>query len=432
MGANGESPNKTFTAEKQATINGIAWSPTGNRIAYLYRRVTGDHTQITIESCDLDGAVRTTILLDTHLSAFTWTPSGRFIYSRNTERGSSESDNLWELQVNAEKGTPQGKARQLTDWSGFSVYSFSATADAKQLAFLRGNSHASVFVGDLAGNESRLQNTRRLTLDDNYNLPSAWTPDSREVLFSSERTSNRMMYRQAIDPGGAAQLVTPSVNTNFYLASLSPDRTGILLEGEPLDSRKMGLYRVDPEGGAARLLFNTGGFVLFSCSDKTANLCVFGRPTVEKSELVVVAFDPLGSPGKELLRIPLENGSNADIGFDYWWQLSPDGSKIGIVKKHGNQIRLVPLSGGPTTAITINGYSDLLEFYWAIDSQSMFVSTLAPGGAILLHVSLRGDAQPIWHRTQSTHTWGFPSPDGRHLAILNSNSESNVWMINNF
>jgi Tol biopolymer transport system component len=432
VGAHGESPRKIFTAENRATINGIAWSPTGNRIAYLYRLVTGDHTQTMIESCDLGGAATTTVLLDSHLRAFTWTPSGRFIYARNTEPGSSESDNLWELQVNAANGTPRGKARQLTDWSGFSVYSISATADGKQLAFLRGNSHASVFVGDLAGKESRLANTRRLTLDDNYNLPSAWTPDSREVLFSSERTSNRVMYRQAIDPGSAAQLVTPAVKTNFYLAGLSPDRTGILLEGEPLDSRKMGLYRVDPKGGARRLLFNTGGFVLFSCSDKTANLCVFGRPTAEKNELVVVAFDPLGGPGNELLRIPLENGSNADIGFDYWWQLSPDGSRIGIVKKHGNQIRLVPLSGGPTRTITVNGYSDLLEFYWAIDSQSMFVSTVAPGGAILLHVSLSGEAQPIWHRPQSTHTWGFPSPDGRHLAILDSNSESNVWMIKNF
>ena len=431
MGSNGESPHKVLTAESQTTFQAIAWSPTGNRIAYLYRRVTGDHTQIAIESRDLGGAVGTTILLDTHLSAFTWTPSGRFIYSRNTERGSSEADNLWELPVNAENGTPRGKARQLTDWSGFSVAGFSATADGKQLAFLRSTGHASVFVGDLTGNGSRLQNSRRLTLDDNYNLPSAWTPDSREVLFSSQRSVNRVMYRQAIDPGSAAQLVTPSVNANFYLAGLSPDRTGILLEGEPLDSRKMGLYRVDPKGGAARLLFNTGGFVFFSCSDKTANLCVFGRPTAEKSELVVVAFDPLGSAGKELLRIPLENGSNAEIGFDYWWQLSPDGSKIGIVKRHGNQIRLVPLSGGPTRTITIKGYSDFLELFWAMDSQSMFVSTQAPGGAILWRVSLRGEAQPIWH-TKSPHTWGFPSPDGRHLAILDSNRESNVWLINNF
>ena len=432
MDANGESPRKIFTAENRATIYGVAWSPTGNRIAYLYRRVTGNHTQITVESCDLSGAATTTIIVDSHLKAFAWTPSGRFIYSRNTGLGSSESDNLWELKVDRKNGNPQSNARQLTDWSGFSVYSFSTTADGKQLAFLRGNSHASVFLGDFSGKERRLINTRRLTLDDNYNLPSAWTPDSREVLFSSERPLNRVMYRQAIDPGSAAQVVTPSVNTNFYLAGLSPDRTGILLEGEPLDSRKMGLYRVDPKSGDARLLFNIGGFVLFSCSNKTADLCVLGQPTGATNELVIVAFDPLGSLGKELLRIPLEPGSNADIGFDYWWQLSPDGSKIGIVKKHGNQIKVVALSGGTARTITVKGYSDLLEFYWATDSQSMYVSTIAPGGASLLHVSLSGEAQPVWHRPQSTHTWGVPSPDGLHLAILDSNVESNVWMISNF
>lgn len=432
MGANGESPHKVFTAENQATIKDIAWSPKGNRIAYLYRRVTGDQTEIMVETCDLAGALTTTVLLDSHLNAFTWTPSGRFIYSSNTERGSSQFDNLWELQVDAENGTPRGKARQLTDWSGFSVYGFSATANGKQLVFLRGNSHASVFVGDLADKGSHLQNSRRLTLDDNYNLPSAWTPDSREVLFSSERISNRVMYRQAIDPGSSAQRLTSLVNTNFYLAVLSPDRTGILLEGEPLDSRKIGLYRVDAKGAAPRLLFNIGGFVLFSCSDKTANLCVFGRPTADKNELVVVSFDPSGGAEKELLRIPLEIGSSADIGFDYWWQLSPDGSQIGILKKHGNQIKLVPLSGGPTRTITINGYSGLTELFWAVDSQSMFVSALAPGGAVLLRVSLSGEAQPIWHRRQSAHTWGVPSPDGHHLAIMDSNSESNAWIINNF
>jgi hypothetical protein len=62
----------------------------------------------------------------------------------------------------------------------------------------------------------------------------------------------------------------------------------------------------------------------------------------------------------------------------------------------------------------------------------MFVSTLEPGGATVLHVDLGGNAQPVWQQSQSAFTWGLPSPDGRHLAILGSNSESNVWMIDNF
>ena len=91
--------------------------------------------RLSVKSCDLRGANKTTILQDNLLSAFTWIASGRFIYSRNTEVGSAESDNLWELKVDGNNGTPQGKARQLTDWSGFSVHSFSATADGKHLAF---------------------------------------------------------------------------------------------------------------------------------------------------------------------------------------------------------------------------------------------------------------------------------------------------------
>ena len=432
MGSHGESPHKILTAENQATFRGIAWSPTGNRIAYSYARWQGDHIDRSVQSCDLSGADKTTILQDNHLSAFTWISSGRFIYSRNTEVGSAESDNLWELRVDGKNGIPQGKARQLTDWSGFSVYSFSATTDGRQLSFLRGAQHASVFVGDLASKEGRLVNSRRLTLDDNYNIPVAWTPDSREVIFSSQRTTNRVMYRQALDRDSAPQPLTSVPNTNFYLARLSPDGAWILLEGAPTGSHKMGFYRVDLRGSVPQLLFNTEGFVMFWCTNRAANLCVFGRPSADKTELVVVAFDPVGGPGKELLRIPLDAGSSADIGFDYTWQLSPDGSRISIVKRHGHQIRLVPLSGGQTRTITIKRYSDLMDLNWATDSHGMFVSALEPGGATLLHVALNGDTQPVWQQPQSTFTWGFPSPDGRHLAILDANSESNVWMIGNF
>jgi serine/threonine protein kinase/Tol biopolymer transport system component len=432
MGSHGESPHKILTAENEATILGIAWSAAGNRLAYRYRRNKGDRTDIMVQSCDLNGGDRTTILLDNHLTAFTWTLSGRFIYSRNSENGSAESDNLWELKIDEKSGIPHGKAHKLTDWSGFSVYSFSGTADSKQLAFLRGNDHASVFVGDLAGKEIPLLNSRRLTLDDHYNIPVAWMPNSREVIFSSQRTTNRLMYRQGLEQGSSAQLITSDADTNYYLARLSPDRTSILLEGAPVGSHKMGLYRVDLSGGVPQRLFDTQGFVMFWCTNRADNFCVFGQPSTGKNELVVVAFDPVEGPGKELVRIPLEVGTSADIGFDYSWQLSPDGSRIGIVKRHSNQIRLVPLRGGPTRVITLKDFPDLLDLNWAIDSRSMFLSTLQSGGATLLRVALDGNAQPIWRQNQSRLTWGIPSPDGRHLAIMGANSEANVWMISNF
>jgi serine/threonine protein kinase/Tol biopolymer transport system component len=432
MAANGEDRRKIITAEPQTTIQGMAWSPSGKRIAYHVRRQRGDRIEILVQSCDLRGVDVTTIIQDSHLTAFIWLPSGRFIYSRNTEIGSAQSDNLWEIQVDARSGTHRGDGRQLTDWSGFSVYSFSATEDGKQLSFLRGNTHASVFVGDLNASGNRLVNSRRLTLDDNYNLPSAWTPDSREVIFSSQRATNRLMYRQALDQGSEAHLITPAGEMNFYLARLSPDGAWILLEGGPISVRKLGLYRVGLNGGVPQLIFNTEGFVPFGCTAKAANLCVYGRPSAGKNELVVAAFDPLKGPGKELIRIPLAAGSNADIGFDYSWHLSPDGSQIALLKRHGNQIQLAPLAGSQSRTITAKGYADLVDFSWAPDSRSLFVSAVDSAGVSLLNLTLNGAVQPLWHQAQPFSIWGFPSPNGRHLAILGASSESNAWIINNF
>jgi hypothetical protein len=218
---------------------------------------------------------------------------------------------------------------------------------------------------------------------------------------------------------------------NFYLARLSPDGA-LILEGAPVNAHKMGLYRMDLQGGAPQLLFYPEGFVPFGCTGKAGNLCVFGQPSADKNELVIAAFDPLGGPRKELVRIPLQAGTSADIGFDYSWQISPDGSWIGIVKKHGQEIRLVPLRRGETRTVSVRGYRDLIDLNWATDSKGMFVSAQNFDGATLLHVALTGNAQSVWHQSQSTATWGFPSPDGRHLAILGANSESNAWIISNF
>lgn len=432
MGARGESPHKIFTTENQTITNGIAWSPAGNRLAYVYWRDQDNRRDIMVQSCDLHGEDARTIILDKHLSAFAWLPSGRFIYSRNSEVGSAEADNLWELSVDSKNGTPRGKPRQLTDWSGFAVSSITATASGKQLAFLRGNDHSSVFVGDLTAHESRVESPRRLTPDDNYNILLAWMPDSREVIYSSQRTSVRLIYRQTLDPASPAQLITPAGDTGFYLARLSPDGTSLVLEGAPLASHKMGIYRVDLKGGVPQLLFSTGGFVRFSCTNKAANFCVFARSSADKSELAVIAFDLIGGPERELVRIPLAKGSSADIGFDYSWQLSPNGSWIGIMKKHGDQIQLVPLGGGQARTIRVKGYPDLQELNWGNDSQSMFVSSVEPETTTLLRVGLNGDVRRVWQESEPRLRWAFPSPDGRHLAIMGSSSEGNAWLINNF
>jgi len=70
-------------------------------------------------------------------------------------------------------------------------------------------------------------------LDDNINIPLAWTPDSREVIFSSQRAATRQIYRQALGQGSTAYPITSSPGLNFYMARPSPDGAWLVIEGEP-------------------------------------------------------------------------------------------------------------------------------------------------------------------------------------------------------
>jgi serine/threonine protein kinase/Tol biopolymer transport system component len=428
MGSKGEFPHRILTAEK-SPFGPIAWSPGGKRIAYSLALPQGD---LLVQSCDLSGSNQTTILQDNALFAFAWVAPGRFIYSRSTQRGGARAGDLWDISVDEEHGVPRGKSRRLTDWSGFSIHHLSATADGKRLAFLRSTHHASALVGDSAGNGNRLANSHRLMIDDNINIPLSWTPDSRQVIFSSQRAATRQIYRQALSQGSAPYPLTSSPGMNFYMARPSPDGAWLVIEGEPTGPGKMALYRVPISGGIPQLLFPVDGLTQYWCTNKTANFCVLGGADPGKNELVISSFDPLSADQKDLLRVPLDPGTDARVGLDYAWQISPDGSWLAIAKRHDKRIRLIPLGKDQARTITINGYADLIELNWAVNSRSLFVSSLSPAGATLLHVDLDGDAEPIWRQPETISFWGFSSPDARHLVIASETRETNVWMISNF
>jgi Tol biopolymer transport system component len=322
--------------------------------------------------------------------------------------------------------------RLITGWSGFSVDSFSAAANGKHLAFRRSTEHVSVFVGDLAGDGTYIANPRRLVNDDNLNIALAWTPDSREVIFSSQKLANRLIYRQALDPGSTPQLITSGSGMNFYIARLSPDGTALLLEGESSADRNSGIYRVGLSGGIPRMMFPLDGFVYFWCTNSAASFCVFGGIPAHGNELMAVSFDPLSGGQRELRRIAVEPGRSAEVGFDYAWAISPDGSEIAVLKRRENRIRLVPVDGSPERVVIVNGYSDIEDVAWESDSRGLIASADQTAGSPILHVDFNGNARPIWRGPQRQQRIPVMSPDRRHLAISSGSYQANVWMIDNF
>ena len=138
-----------------------------------------------------------TLFSDSRLSpALHWLPDGRLIYAFGSTQNQQDSS-LWVVSLQ-ESATISSAPKRITGGHGW-ISQVTATADGKKVLFLRGNWLPSVYIGTLSLNGTQLLASRRLTLDENENIPWSWTPDSTAVLFSSDRNGTREIFKQAID-----------------------------------------------------------------------------------------------------------------------------------------------------------------------------------------------------------------------------------------
>src|SRR5215472_16752668 len=119
--------------------------------------------------------------------ALCWVADGRLIYSFHEDANdNAAADSLWAIKVDPHTGKPNGSPQRLSTGLG-SISSLGVTADGKRAAFLRSNMEAQVFIAEFDKNTRRLNAPYRLTLDENGNIPTAWAPESKSVLFASNR-----------------------------------------------------------------------------------------------------------------------------------------------------------------------------------------------------------------------------------------------------
>jgi Tol biopolymer transport system component len=162
------------------------------------------------------------------------------------------------------------------------------------------------------------------------------------------------------------------------------------------------------------------------CARTPATLCAIAERSADRKQLVFTAFNSLKGRGRELAKF------NADATAAYWWDLSPDGTRIAILKLHEGRIQILSLNGRAPQQITVKGWNTLTSVFWAADGKGLFVSSFKDRGAVVLSVNLQGSARLLWEHLGGIDTYAVPSPDGRHLAMRAWNVEGNLWMMENF
>jgi hypothetical protein len=358
--------------------------------------------------------------------ALCWAPDGRIIYSHvRSEAPNLEDSGLWAIAVEEADGEARGQPQPIRDarttggvgW----ISDLSISRDSKHLTLVRHSAEPQVFVGELERKRPRsLQQPHRLTLDQRANVPFAWTPDSKAVLFISSRNGVWNIFKQAIDQPTAELFV--GGEDRIFGPRLSPDGSEILYLVMPRlggPASEVSLMRVPVAGGPPRLLLREAGICDVQCARFGSTRCILTQQ--RGGGVVVYSLDPLQGKREALLR--LSTGNN--------FSLSPDGSHLAIIdaEKRG-RIQLFSLASHRSHAIVVKGWAELRNVDWSADGRTLFVpATKDERTVALLEIDTQGNA---WELLHGPLGWAIPSPDSRYLAFTQFAGENNVWMIQDF
>jgi serine/threonine protein kinase/Tol biopolymer transport system component len=422
MGAQGENARKLLKAPEDAGFFNVSYSPDGKAIAYVIQQ---GNSMGRVETLDLQAGAVQPIINNSNVRAAFWLPDGRLIYSVARGPGSSDSD-LWALEMgrdNKDAGTP----RQLTNWPGSKFASFSATADSKQLAFLRLSFESDVFVSDLNPNTNDLSVPQRLTLDDHNDMPTGWTADGKEVIFFSDREGPFNVYRQAL--GGDARALTNGGGYKWG-PRLNNDGSAVVYLESPSDpffyTGMVQMKKVGPEGGPPQNILNGRNISDHRCARGKHGLCAFDEISEDGKTRTLYTYDEEHGRGRELISYDAIPYSN--------WDISPDGRVIAISRFDPKQarIRFLSLDGRQIPDLVVKGWAAINALDWMPDGKRLLLSSSNSRGSTLVLVELDGTAKPLMKQGGGGQIWGIPSPDGRRLALAGGMFDSNAWMLQNF
>ena len=424
MSADGSQPRK-LAGDERNFFGALAWAPDGSKLAFTRGKNEYGYG-VNAEIGVLDVHTRPTPQLLTREvvaglgGPLAWTSDGHILYTVAEPPPRAPESNLWSEEVDA-RGKRIGAPTRLTSDTG-EVFSINATADGKRVAFLKGIPEPDVYVAKL-DRSGFVDEPQRLTLDDRADIPYDWTPDGKEVIFTSDRGGELNVYKQAVDQK-VADLLVRSVHP-LVESRLSSDGTQILYVEYPKwgeTSPSSPLMRVPLAGGTPKKVLEDNWISNHQCARVPATTCVYS--VVKDRSLTFFTFDPFHGKQNQFYQI------EDDLPKSYNWSLSPDGSTLAVTKgkaEMSTRIRLVSLNGGGERWLEFATSTASLD--WAADSRSLWAASAGDEENTLLNVDLQGHVRIFWHPKKKSVGWAIPSRDGKSLALYVGSTSANVWMM---
>lgn len=396
---------RRITTDPASDVSPV-WSPDGSRIAWL--RTGRGETAVFVAS--INGGVHTKLAdvysvrveaLGRHLD---WSPDGRFIAAADKSRPGLP---FHIVRIALDGG---GKSEATDPPDGIiGDMSPALSPDGRWLAFLRAISSgvSEVYIAPTQGGPAR-----RLTFDNRNVASLAWTPDSRSIVFESDRRRNFALWRVSRS-GGTPERV-PMVGENAADPVFS--RTGWKLAYTQVFS-DANIWRVDLSGREAAVKVISSTQYDSSPQYSPDGSRVAFRSTRSGSNEIWVS-DADGRTPVQLTRF-----SGPLTGCPRW---SPDGMRIAFDSRPEGQanIYVIASNGGAPRRLTNAPAEDVVPS-WSRDGAWIYFASNRTGAWQVWRVPSGGGAAE-----QVTHFGGFAafsSPDGKYLYYAKGRSDAGLW-----
>ena len=237
-----------------------------------------------------------------NLYEMVWLHDGRLVYGAESD-ALGDVCNYWVTRIDWATGARLDPPRRLTNWTSFCASNGSVTSDDKRLAFVGWSSRKHVYLADSQAGGAGLRNPRPFTVDESENFLIGWAPDSRSVVFSSNRSGKDAIYQQSLGED------TPRLISNGHInmSRLTHDSRWVVGTWTAKKDRTEHSIDADPDmGGAPEPIFSIPDSAFPLCAQSPSSLCVIAERNDHQKVMVITSFDPIKGRGTELLRFTLD------------------------------------------------------------------------------------------------------------------------------
>jgi Tol biopolymer transport system component len=397
-----------------------AWSPDGRWIAFLRDLSAGKLAVLLVPA--LGGTERKLTETFTSVSSFgsllAWSPDGSSL-AISGKPSPDEPAGLFLLSIESrvKRRLTAPPAKWLVDVGP------AFSPDGHTLAFSRysGFDISDLYLLALSDSGVPVGEPRRLTFENAETFGAAWTPDGREIVFTSGRAGTTSLWRVDVSGSGKPQRLA-SVGEGGSEPAIARQGRRLAYTHELSDEN---IYRLRVSGRPGKasppksFLHTTriDGNPRFSPDGKWIAF-VSGRSSRPGNYEIWVS-DSDGSAAAQLTSL------GAKSGMPSW---SPDGERIAFDCSLDGQyeIYVIGANGGKPQRLTSSLATDAVPS-WSGDGKWVYFGSDRSGEDQVWKVPASGGKA-----VQVTHKGGFmalESPDGKWVYYMKSNTATSLWKI---